>query len=344
MSRHSNLLSPARFLGTALVMTCVLIVAVCFLPQSRFIRFTSSREPVLHKGGWVYERLHDDPTPIDAAFIGSSHTVYGVDSEKIEEAAGKILGDRIHVANFGLIHPGRNMDYIVAREILETTRPRMLVIEVQDEEPRAPHIAFYRFAGAGDIAFAPLVINTRYFADLVRLPARQISLFLQTMAPSLFGDDAHFEPAHYRGTYWHDTPAELDDDTPRTIVLSPQELERELAHFRRFVASKLYLPGPLRPLEYRVSLIYLSKIIALAQQKNVPIKFLYLPGWHGEPAPEFASFYERYGEVWIPTGIFDRTDVWQDVNHLNLRGSEALSAWVGQKIGEEWGGSGVAAK
>lgn len=329
-------LSPARFAIVSMLIALVLIVGACFLPQSRYIRFTSSPEPELHKVGWVYQRIHFDPTPIDVVFIGSSHTIYGIDDEQVETIASKVAGATVHVSNFAILHPGRDMDYLIAREALENAHPRLLVIEVQDDEPRAMHVAFYRFGDVRDILDAPILVNTEYLSNLVRLPARQISLFLQSLAPRLFGDSRNFDVAQYRGTHWRDTMAELDEETPLTTVLSKADLEQELEHFHEFLESKTYLPAPLRSWEYRASFIYLDKIIALAREKNVPVRFLYLPRWQSPPQPEFAAHYRSYAPIWIAPGIFDRTDVWHDVNHLNRNGSRALSQWVGQKIGERW--------
>jgi hypothetical protein len=339
MLTKSKPLPPARFAIVAVVITLVLIVAASLLPHSRYIRFNSSHEPVLHKVKWIYQRLHFDPTPIDVVFIGSSHTVYGIDAEQVEEVATKVSGEHIHIANFALIHPGRDMDYLVTREVLKTKRPHLLVIEVQEAEPRATHVAFYRFADVSDVVLAPMIINTHYFSNLMKLPRRQASLFLRTLTAPLFDSSTKLGPP----PYWHDTFEELGGQIPLTTILTQPELEDELKHSNALAASKIYLPTPLRPLEYRVSLIYLKRIILLAHEKKVPIRFVYLPSWHGDrgpPAPVFAPLYLRYGPIWDPASIFKRTEVWADVNHLNCNGRRAVSAWLGQKIGEEWPKSG----
>ncbi|HEV2547891.1 MAG TPA: hypothetical protein VGU20_11170 [Stellaceae bacterium] len=329
-------LAPARFAAVTTAMIIILIVGACLLPHSRYIRFTNAHEPVLHKEGWIYQRLHHDPTPVDVVFIGSSHTIWGIDAEQVEVSATETSGGPIHIANLAVIHPGRDMDYLIAREALENKHPHLLLIEVQADEPRASHIAFYRFADARDILAAPMIINTHYFYNLLRLPSRQVSLFYQTLAPALFGDSAEFDLTGYRGTHWHDTLAELGVRSPATVTTSQLQLEDELQHFKAYAASKIYLPQPLEPLEYRVSLIYLNQIIALANAKNVPIRFLYVPGWRQPTTPNFAPLYLEHAPIWIAPDIFKRTDVWRDVNHLNDNGRLALSKWVGRKIGDRW--------
>jgi hypothetical protein len=333
-------LSPRAFIGIAVVAAVLCLAAACALPHDRYIRFQGLTEPEVVKVGWIYERIHFDTSPIDVVFIGTSHTVFGVDDETVERSCRNAGGKSCASVNFAIEHLGRDMHWLLTREVLEARHPKLLVVEVQETEYRALHPAFAYLADAGDLFSAPLIINTSYFDDLVRLPLRQISLSAQTLAPSLFGVHRKFIPALYRGRHWVDAYAEYGSiahpaahPVPRTGVASNAELERERAHSESDDASRTHLPMSLRPLEYRANLLYLEALLTLAREKNIEIRFLYMPAYRGPPTPGFASFYDRFAPTWLmPREIVDNHEMWLDVAHLNYAGATALSQWLGMKI------------
>ena len=44
--------------------------AMAALPHRTAVRWQSTQTEAYARLGWVYQRIHDDPTPIDIAFIG----------------------------------------------------------------------------------------------------------------------------------------------------------------------------------------------------------------------------------------------------------------------------------
>jgi hypothetical protein len=274
------------------------------------------------------------------AFIGTSRTVYGIDSVAVEQACMQAGEARCHTVNFGLQHLGRDVQWLITKELLENRAPRLLVVEVQETEARALHPAFAYLADIRDIAAAPIVINTSFLSDLVYLPRRQAMLFATSLAPALFDAHRAFIAALYRGAHWDDTYAEsgsaehpISPVIPRTRAAPVKELEEERAHSARADAHRLALPGPLRPLEYRANLIYLQKLLALARDRHVEVRFLYMPAFSTSAAPAFDSFYARFAPVWQePDALQGDSTLWTDVNHFNYQGALALSAWLGGKI------------
>src|SRR3712207_7107717 len=51
-----------------------------------------------------------------------------------------------------------------------------------EDEPRDLHPAFGRLAEVDDLLSAPLLVNTRYIDNLLRLPLRQMQLFGRSLA------------------------------------------------------------------------------------------------------------------------------------------------------------------
>ena len=332
--------SPLRFLFYMLGTAIALLILLCLLPDNRYVRFQSLTDSAVVKVGWIYERLHFDPSPIDIAFLGTSHTVFGINSEVVERTCRNAGGKNCATVNFGLQHLGRDLHWILAREALETCAPRMLIIEVQESEPRAMHPAFPFLANPGDIVAAPILINTSYFDALVRLPLRQMTGFANARAPKLLGVRTQFDSKLYRGAHWDDTYSEqgsiehpIVQPVPRIEVHTVAELEEQRRHLQARERRLLKLPAQLGWIEYRANLLYLKKIILLARNKGVPVRFLYMPTFHGAPSPDSDAFYQGLAPVWrMPRQILDRPDLWLDVGHLNTKGADAFSKWLGEKI------------
>jgi len=340
-------LAPKRFFALTAALILAIIVGACLLPHDRHLRFASLQEAAVVKTGWIYERIHDDPTPIDVIFIGSSHSVFGVDSAEVERNVRRLIGQDVHVTNFALQHFGRDVPWLLAREAIKARKVRHLVVEVTGEESRAMHPAFASLADPSDMLTAPLVVNLSYFSDLAQLPLRQISLFLRTMLPGAFGAAPGFNPTQYRGAHWDDTWAQegstvapIHPVRPRNTSPSAAEMEHERVHWAQLTASKLSLPPSLSWLEWRANLQYIDRIAALARQHSVALRFLYLPNYRGPARPIQATAYEKLAPIWYPppTLLADRL-FWSDVNHLNYYGARALAAWLATCLADERPGS-----
>jgi hypothetical protein len=331
MDNTNTRLSPSHFLGVVVTTALALLIALSVLPDDRYLRFKSLTEPEVIKAGWIYERIHFDPTPIDVVFIGTSRTVAGIDSEIVEQTCRDAGGRYCSSVNFGMLHLGRNLHWLLAREVIEARNPRLLVVEVQETEFRALHPAFPYLADDLDIVLAPLIINTSFFADLGRLPARGISLFTKGLVPLLFGTQTKFVSDTYHGSHWDDI------DKAQSRVVSVAKLETERAYLASATTAKLRLPILLRQFEYRANLLYLEKLLNLARSRHIEIRFLYIPAFHDTSTPIFANFYDRFAPSWrMPEQIVDRHELWRDVEHLNYAGATALSSLVGMKIAQEY--------
>src|SRR5262249_23570762 len=163
-------MSPYRFLAMTATLTAALVVAACFLPHPRYLRFAILQDSAVLKAGWIYERIHFDPTPTEIVFLGTSHTVFGIDSATVERQFHAITGRDMHVVNFALQHLGRDTHFLIAQEILRTRPVKLLVIEVQEDEPRDLHPAFGALADPSDLLSAPVLVNVRYFDNVAHLP------------------------------------------------------------------------------------------------------------------------------------------------------------------------------
>jgi hypothetical protein len=187
------------------VTAVIVLAAMLFLPHDRYIRWQDMRVEAYARLGWIYERIHFDPTPIDIAFIGTSHTMNGIDAAAVSESLTQATSGsgsavrQIHVTNLAIPSYGRNLHWLIARELLENRRVGVLVLEIFENETRKAHPLFVYPAELSDVLNAPLFVDFNYFHDIVRLPYRQLSLFVKTQWPEQFGLNRQFDAAHYDG-------------------------------------------------------------------------------------------------------------------------------------------------
>jgi len=343
-----------RFVLTTLAVivatTAFLVVGVSMLPHNRYLQFKSSDDVDFVKFGWIYERIHFDRRPIDVAFLGTSGTMLAVNSALVEKSFAKASGRTVNVVNFSHADTGRDADYLIARELLQNSRPRLLVIEMGEIEAGRLNPGFELLATRSDMLNAPLLVNPSYFTNLLRLPSRQLSLFVRTMVPRLFGDSEQFNPATYRGPHW-DNPELGGAGRFRRSVYEGTTSESELKADEQKKAKGKWAPNPhlplaiqaeLRRLKPRANLVYLQKLLDLAKQMNVPVRFLYMPAWRDSGVAAEADFYRRYAPTWRYPGDLNRVDRRYDSTHLNRNGSIAFSDWLGRKLAEDFPDEGTA--
>lgn len=332
-------LRPLPLLGVAAAIAAALLVLVSLLPHDPYVRFQQLSHESVHyqRVKWIYERIHFDQQPIDIAFIGTSHTQSGVNSA-IVEAALAAQGDQRRVVNFAVPHLGRDLEYLVARELLESRHLDTLVVEVQQVESRSPHPGFQRLATVADIVSAPLFINTGEVDNLARLPMRQLELFAKTERPDWFGIQAGFLPEKYEGAHFDDTYRLHGMDKPRTEVHLRAYFDKELINIRADMAEKRATAahyaklGPLDNALYRYNDIYLDKLVALAQRHSVKLVFMYLPFLGASPTPERQAWFAQQGQVIVPLAVIGDEKLWLNADHLNFDGAKALSAWLGETL------------
>jgi hypothetical protein len=329
-----------RLLGYGALAAVVTLVVMVLLPHDRYIRWQALRTEAYARFGWIYERIHFDPTPTDVVFIGTSHTMNGVDAATVQQvmAADGVRdtdGRCLTATNFAIPNYGRNVAWTIAHELLSTRRTRMVVLETFENESRKPHPLFIYIADAKDVLGAPLLINLNYFYDIARLPLRQASLSFKSLFPGQFGLKSPFKITDYDGSTVDNTRVVNVGGvalTPsRDTTISPAELEKARRH--ELAIKNTHLLGRrFDALEYAFPLHYLNGILHLAARHQTPVVFLYLPGYGKPTAPTDPRPYVGHGDMLFAPDIFARKDVWWDVDHLNAKGAAIYSVRVGHML------------
>lgn len=329
-------LSPlAFFVALGVAFAAVFSLAV-LLPHDPYYRFQAHSSGTTRKADWIYERLHFDPTPVDVALIGTSRTAGGISARIVEDEFCRRTGRRIHVANLGIPETGRNMHYAIAKEAARAKSPALYIVEINEIEARKPHHGFIVLADAGDILAAPLAVNLNYLSDIARLPGRQASLFLETLArrPAVRAD---FDETAYAGPYLDRTEKiELLDGRAIDKRVARTREELDAAHQTRMAAEAPIhtLPAPLRRLEYRFSRRYLRAIESLAGRKGADVAYAYFPAWRAPAAPDALLEELQIGLLKFDLGGPGAEDpaLWFDATHWNARGAEIASLRLGIEL------------
>jgi hypothetical protein len=323
-----------RFVLSLGAVTLIVLAAVTLLPQDKYLRYQALNDGVAPTASWIYERINRDPTPIDVAFIGTSRTGFSIHSGRMEDDLAA-MGIDVSVANLHIVKTGRNMQFVITKELLTHRKVKLLVVEMDDEEDRSPHPDFIYLADSSDVLGAPLFINFRYFSDLARLPGRQFGLFLDTQLQRHAWIEPPFSPPSYAGSHLdHAEYVRTLDGVKhyRSTSYSNDEIER-LRKIHDGGITPPVLPPSFDWLEYRASRYYINQILELAAHKGTKVVFLYLPRF-GAPqtCPNYARLYGERVPLINPWGVMQDFRLWDDAIHTNWQGAKLVTDYVAKQI------------
>ncbi len=302
------------------------------LPQNKLLRYQALNDGKAPTAYWIYERIHMDPTPIDIAFIGSSHTGLSVHTRRLEDDLAK-QGITAKAANLYVVKNGVNMQYVVAKELLQSRKVKLLVVEMTDTEDRKSHPDFIYLADSRDVLAAPIFVNLDYFSDLVRLPGRQVDLFLQSIAQRFGWNEPGVLPAYEGPNLDHAEFIRTLDGVrhDRNETHSRAQME-ELSKEQGRSATPPLLPASLNNIEYRLPRYYENRILKLAQAHHTMVVFLYTPRYGGPSEPEPYQRYADRAQLINPWAQVQDYSLWLDDTHLNWEGAKLLTDYVASSL------------
>ncbi len=326
-----------RLMGVLLSSFAALCFLSILLPHNRYIRYQQFDYSDLFKLRWDYERIHNDPTPIDVAIIGSSRVEAALSGPDLAAALSTKLGRPIHVANLAVPYEGRNLHYIVAKELLACHPETKLILISVVERADISHPAFRYIADAKDILGAPLVINHYFAEDAAFLPYRQMSYFVQSIAPAWFGKSSAFRK-DYLGTDFDSTRSfripggRLID---RSLVAPQQKLTREAAELKAGLGNAdgyWVQPSAWYALNEPLEPDYTARISALAKQSGALVVFVHLPFYSSRPGQYDHAAYERLGPLLDAQQFSNNAEFYADGGHFNRYGIDKISPWIASAI------------
>ncbi len=302
-----------RFLIHLLAFLTPLFLLLFIIPINERMFYKNLTEDCMNKSIWVYDRIFNNPKSTDIVFMGSSHTINGIDDALIEK---QISETSLNVVNLGYCRIGTNLEYILLKRITSAKDIKALVIEVREDEARFGHPVFPYLANSAEVFTAPVFINNSLFDDYYK--------------------HCYYRLEIMRNIVFHRNP-------PDTINLSPFGFSASIDTAYSDFLSKIgsgrdkeirRAEGIEKQIVYNYSFNYLSKIASLCAQKNIKLYFLYLPGFgNGNKEPGSLKDYQELGTVLLPPDeILSNKYNWHDEDHLNQTGAMMLSTWVASQI------------
>ncbi len=307
------LLKIALFFGLLLAPFATLFLA----PYAEEFAYHYIEQDCYNHGAWIYDRISHNPARIDIAFIGSSHTIHAIQEKNLEE----ICGAGIHVANLGYCRYGRNLEYVFLRLLLNHKSPKVIVIEVHEDEEKYSHDIFPYLAETKDLLLTPTPVNRDYFSDIFHGASARLEYI---RARYIFRSEIP-EPSEERYGYGYS----------ERIATKEELQENETAWQRRLQKSEFQ---SIEKIKLKYPLKYLEKMTGLIREKNILLLFMYLPEYGSKlKSPKYAGYYQNAATLLIPPSfIFDDETNWMDASHLNDKGSGLLSEWMAEQLKHEF--------
>jgi hypothetical protein len=309
--------------------------ATLSLPHDRYIRYQQLTDSDLFRTRWVYERIHYDKTPIDVAIIGSSRVEASISAPTLERELSQKFGREIHVANLAIPEEGRNLHYLVARELIQFHPETKIILASVVEQARLSHTAFRYLADSDDLLRAPLLINHFYFLDAAFLPYREMSYFVQTQFPRWFGVSRTFRNDYF-GTGMDTTHSfylpsgklvDRDQIAPiDKLEAGSERIIREGGGPFRKPSDWWALNNPLEP-------EYTRRLVSLAKDHCVEVVFVRLPFYNSPEDMYDKDFYRGLAPLLDAEQLAGDSGSYADPGHFNRKGIDQVSPWLWHSIG-----------
>jgi hypothetical protein len=330
----------ARLLLTLLVVAFVLWLSIpLLLPHDRYIRYQQLNDSDLFRTRWVYERIYYNKTPIDVAIIGSSRVEAGISAPVLEKELTQKLGRSVHVANLAIPEEGRNLHYLIARDLIERHPETRIILVSVVEQANLSHPAFRYLADGGDLLHAPLLINHFYFLDAAFLPYRQMSYFVQTHFPAWFG---------VRRSFLQDDVEAAMDTTHSFYLPSGKLVDRDaVAPAEKLTAGSKQLiksygdewhpPSYWNAVNNPLETEYTKELVDVAKAHCVEVVFVRLPFYKSPPHMYDETFYRNLGPLLDAQQLSEDPRSYSDPGHFNRYGIDLTSQWLWNSIGPHLG-------
>lgn len=282
------------------------------LPVDKRLKYAGLENDCFNHGIWIHDRIFINKKSVDIAFLGSSHTINGVNDELIEN---DLQIYNLSVTNLGYCRLGRNFQFALLGELLETKHPKLIILEVRHDEARYSHPVFPYIVSTKDVLLAAPFFNRDMFKDIYRHLAYKVVLAQD------FLFDTEKMPIQSSGFGF----ATSSDTASLSALNEVVEKRQQRMSLQRKSLRNFYMTYPRA---------YLNKIFKLCNNHRIRICFLFLPGYgYGRSLPLETNTYQSFGDILIPPSkILDNPSNWYDEDHLNRAGADTLSKWVANEL------------
>lgn len=314
----------------------LLLLAALVLPWSPQVAWQQAAGSDMVHAGWVHDRIHHDPTPIDVAVIGSSRMEAAISPRILAQTLSQRLGRTVSVANLSIVRPGRDLHARIVADLLARHPEVKLILLSDDGFMVSSHPLFRDIAPPAALVQAPMLLNPAYVGNLLALPYRNIANLAGTLFPGWFGIQRDFDPHHYAGagldrSEGYTLPSGHRRNGDLTMPLIPLTRDAQAAVALQGVGLVGKLPLPDR-YKYAVDQAYVAQIADLARRHRVRIAFVSLPVFGPRQLEGSTQFYQRFGPDFTFTELAADAALFQDGLHMNHHGALMVTPRLAQRI------------
>lgn len=310
-----------KFTSHIILFILPLLAGVVFLfliPVDKNFSYHFVKGECDNKASWIYKRIFKQNENIDIAFTGASQTSCAIMDEYLGNELAKLTGNPMNVANLGYCRRGRDIQHVMLKDLFQQKKPKILVIEVAEDEPKKSHPVFPYLAESNDLWGSFVFFNQRYLLNIwkgvvVRFEYLKYLLFHEE---SLIGNQNSDNFGYL----------------PSVQIADPEILKQnEIDWLNRISKSKSDIA---RSFELNYSKHYLEKIVNLARKNNCEVVFLYIPESGSKmKTPLLTNYYRSLGNlIVLPDSILTNPSNWKDATHFNDSGALKVSEFIAKEI------------
>jgi len=296
------------------------IVFLFLIPVDKKFSYHFVKGECDNKASWIYQRIFEQKENIGIAFTGASQTSCAIMDEYLEKEFVKVTGHEIKVANLGYCRRGRDIQFVMLKDLFQQKKPKFLVIEVAEDEPKKSHPVFPYLAESHDLWESFVFFNQRFPLNIWN----GIAVRFEFLKYLLLQEENSTNTQNFQNFGY----------LPSNQIAEPETIKQNEADWaHRMSKSKSDFA---RNIELNYSKHYLNKIVKLAQKNNCEVLFLYLPESGSKiKTPLLTDYYKTFGKlIVLPDSILTNLSNWKDATHFNDSGALKASEFIVSKISD----------
>lgn len=266
-----------------------------------------------NKASWIYNHIFNNEENIDFVFSGASHTSCAIMDKLIEDELNKTSDQKVTVANIGYCRGGRDIQYVMLKDLFKHKKPKILILEVTEDEPKKSHPVFPYIANTTDLFDSFVFFNQRFLLSVWKC----LVVRFEYLKFKIFTDKGYSEIYEFESGY-----------VPSSQVADKQLIvNNEISWQKRLAKQKSSF---VRKIELNYSKHYINNIIELGENNQCKILFLYLPeSGSNLRKPLLHEYYQKLSEtIILPDSILNNDANWKDAAHLNDSGAKLTSEFI----------------
>lgn len=298
----------------------VLLIILLFVQPEKKFAYTFVKGECDNKATWIYQRVFENQERIDIAFTGASQTSCAIMDELVEKQLDSTLNSDLKVASLGYCRRGRDIQFAMLKDLFSQKRPKILVIEITENEPSKSHPVFPYLAESKDVLGSLVFFNQRFLSNIYKALVVRFEYCKQLA----FGNKTKKPGANSNFGY-----------IPSNQIVTIEELSRNQETWNKKRTNPK--SALVSKIENKYPLHYLEKMVKLAKSNHCDLVFLYLPEFGSHlKKPENIKFYSDIAPViFLPDSIIQNKTNWKDPMHFNDAGAKQASDFIAGELASQ---------